>query len=234
MNHDAELAALKAQVQSLEQLQDLLLYTVTHELRTPVMTIMGFADLTLNDVKAQASTTQLLPSLERIRAAAERQGQMIHDLQRIATIAKQPLQRGQVNFGDLLRELLNNQPAPAVQISACSPALADSKLMKIALESLLKIASKLAERATGTVIEFAEQQGEKFVVYTFRIGGTGFDLGADQSLSGMFRRLQAGNEYAGAGIALLEVIMIIQRHAGTVWISTTPDMEVAVNFTVQW
>ena len=59
MNQDAELAALRAQVQSLEQLQDLLLYTVTHELRTPVMTIMGFADLMLNDITSQQNSIQL-------------------------------------------------------------------------------------------------------------------------------------------------------------------------------
>jgi len=232
MNQDAELAALRAQVQSLEQLQDLLLYTVTHELRTPVMTIMGFADLMLNDITSQQNSIQLQTSLERIRTAAERQGQMIHDLQRIATLARRPLQRDLVNLGESMRELVNSQSALVVQINPCSAVLADPVVMRIALECLLKIATKLLERAAATAIEFAEHLQTNLVTYTLRISGTGLDLDTEQTLLPMFRRLQAGSEYAGAGIALLEATMIIQRHGGTLWISNHPNMELAVNFTL--
>jgi light-regulated signal transduction histidine kinase (bacteriophytochrome) len=232
MNQTAELADLQAQVQSLTQQQELLLYMVTHELRTPVMTILGFADLMLNDLRDQPDTAQLQSSLERIRSAAERQSQMIQDLQQLATLVRQPLKPQQVDMGQLLRELLNHPTAPAVHIHHCSRVFADSDLMKVALESLLKIATKLTARNADTVIEFAERPHESTVAYALRISGTGLDLGTDQSLLAMFRRLQAGNEFAGAGTALLVAIMIIHRHGGNLWVATTPGIETLVYFTV--
>ncbi len=102
-------------------------------------------------------------------------------------------------------------PIISIAISPSPDTHCDTETIKVALNLLLSNALKLASSANTPVIEFGmETQMDTTVFYT-RNNGTGFDLGEDSSLLSMFRRLQAGTEFAGAGIALLTATIIVQR-----------------------
>src|SRR5438128_3693238 len=111
MNHADNTADLRTRIELLEQLQEMLLYMITHELRTPVMTIMGFSDLLLNDWQQGDSQhgidmLQSRQHLERIRVAAQRQSGIVQGLQQIAYLQRQPLQHDLTNLSDLARTQL--------------------------------------------------------------------------------------------------------------------------------
>ena len=235
MNHDAELAVLRAQVEALQQEQELLLYTATHDLRTPVMTILGFADMLLSDWQQDGENQpQGRQYLERIRSAAHRQSNMIQDLQRIAQLQSQTLQPQMLDLSAMaaaqLNTLIDARSNIAVNIAASPHLRGDLEIIQVALNALLSNALRLAASAQSPAIAFgAELQKDESVFYV-RNNGNGFDLGQDQTLLGLFRRLQAGTEFAGAGIALLTATLIIHRHGGRLWIDSQPDHGTTIYF----
>src|SRR3954462_8045345 len=105
MNNADDVTAVPAQLAFMEQLQEMLLFMVTHELRTPVMTIMGFADILLSDWQNGPGIAQ--PHLERIRPAGQRQNTIIKGLKQIAYLQRQPVGLPSTNLGELVRTLLH-------------------------------------------------------------------------------------------------------------------------------
>jgi len=234
MNNADDTAALRTKNDLLEQLQEMLLYMITHELRTPVMTIMGFSDLLLNDWQHSdgqrgIDVPQSRQHIERIRAAAQRQNSIVQGLQQIAYLQRQPLQRSVIDVGDLVRaqlaELLPAQHNFINHVNNVASIHADATLMSTALHALLSILIMLAKASPQPAIEF----GMNDRGYYLRADSHGFNLGAEPTLMLMIRHLQSGTDFAGAGINLLVATAIIYRHGGNLWVSTD-DRVVTVCF----
>ena len=89
---------------------------------------------------------------------------------------------------------------------------------------------RLSKSASTPKIEFNVGFSETHPVFYIRNNGTGFDLGSDQTLPALFRRLQAGNEFGDAGMDLLCAAIIIHRHGGKIWITTSRESGTIVFF----
>lgn len=233
--NDAELNALVARIESLEQQQELLLYAVTHDLRTPVMTILGFADLMLADWQNHSSLQpQSHQHLERIRSAAHRQSQMIQDLQKIAQLQRSSLQPQIADLSNLVQEqlhaLINPGSGVIININPASSIRCDVETMKVALNALLSNALKLSASTERPTIDFGLDPQSGPGCFYVRSNGSGFGLDKDQSLLSLFRQLQSRAELAGAGIALLTAAVIIHNHGGKLWVSSQTDSGVTVHF----
>ena len=236
MNDVAELTALRAQIESLERQQELLLYIVTHDLRSPVMAILGFAEMLLADSQGDAPQTQSHKYLEHIRNSARRQTQVIQDLQQIAQLQQQPLQRQTVDLTALVRtifdSLVSGDSGIAIQIATTRAVQCDAELLRTALHSLITITLKLAESVAAPALEFGADIREEELTLWNRTNTTGFDLGADHSLLALFRHLQVRAELGDTGLGLLSAAVIIHRHGGRMWLSTASDQRICIYFTL--
>lgn len=230
---------LRSQLVSLEELQELLLYIVTHDLRSPVMTILGFADLLTADWQNHSGTpSQLQEYIERIRSAAYRQGQIVDELQRIVTLVPQSIPLELTDLSKLVQEmtitLRGVHPNVEFNINPNCQARCDTTSMTPALQALLSNAAKLASSSPTPQVVFGNGQAPFSDQHCFQIqsNGTGFELGPDQRLLGFFRCLQSDGNLAGAGLALLQAAFVIHRHGGKLWIKSDPLHGTILNFTV--
>jgi len=234
--NDAESNALRERIESLEQQQELLLYTVTHDLRTPVMTVLGFADLLLADWQNHAHPPQSRQYLERIRSAAHRQSQMIQDLQTLAQLPQEALPTQLVDLSDVARErlraMMNADSNVIVNIHPTSSIICDATSIQIVLNALMANALKLSGVAQQPMIEFGAAPDDAQRCFYVRSNGSGFDLGPDQSLLTLFRRLQSSADLAGSGIALLTAFMMIYQQRGKLWINTNPEHGTTIYFSL--
>lgn len=241
----ARIAALELQLTAHEQLQQLLLYTTSHDLRTPVMTVLGFTDMLLADIQDSPSNNQpgnhagnhqSRQYLERIRGAAQRQILLIEDLQRVSHLNRQPLKIAPTDLSAVAEQYFQALPdtvkltSLTLQIETTPPTNCDAEMTSAALQALLSNAIKLASNAATPQITFGANTQNSRTVFFVRDNGAGFDFGSDHSLLNIYRHLQAHHDSAGTGMALLTAIVIMQRHGGSLWVESMAGAGTSVYF----
>jgi PAS domain S-box-containing protein len=208
-------------------------YSVSHDLRAPLRSIDGFA-LALVEDHGGALAPEARQYLEIVRAESQRMGQIIDDLLGLARITRSPLERVEVDVTALGREIVEGlrrrQPDRdvAVSIEPAMTAVADTKLLRIALENLIGNAWKFTGRAAAPRIELGTAETDGGREFFIRDNGAGFDSLEAANLFQPFQRLHASSEFEGHGIGLATVHRIIKRHGGLIWAQSRPGEQGAV------
>jgi PAS domain S-box-containing protein len=196
--------------------------SVSHDLRTPLRAVDGFAAVLLEDHAAELSPPAR-QYLERIRAASRRMGELIDELLTLSRVAQTALNREPVDLSQLARaiaaELQQAQPRREVTVEVADGLIADADpaLMRVVLENLLGNAWKYTGRHPQARIAFDRVVQGGAPVFLIRDDGAGFDMSAANRLFEPFQRLHDPAEFDGTGIGLATVQRIIRRHGGRVW-----------------
>lgn len=197
-------------------------YSVSHDLRTPLRSINGYASLLVEDLGERLGAAGR-GHLDRIRQAASRMGQLIDALLSLSRVNRAELHHGWVDMSALahtvLAELQSNEPQRRVRWSV-APGLrawGDAGLLQVVLENLLGNAWKYTRHGEAAEIRFealdAPEGGNAFIVID---NGAGFDMRYAAQLFEPFKRLHAPSEFEGTGVGLATVQRVIERHGG--WI----------------
>jgi PAS domain S-box-containing protein len=245
---EAELMALNAQLEDRVARRTVALdhanrelesfsYSVSHDLRTPLRHINGFAALLLKANKDKLDAVSV-DHLQRIGAASERMGRLIADLLELSRVSRQELNKQDIDLstmaGEVIDSLVQAHPERQVRITLASGMRAhgDPGLLRIVLENLLGNAWKFTARADrpGIEVGLEERQGEP--AYCVRDNGAGFDMKYAGKLFGAFQRLHAAAEFEGTGIGLSIVQRIVARHGGRIAAEGEPGKGAAFYFTL--
>jgi light-regulated signal transduction histidine kinase (bacteriophytochrome) len=238
MTHTQDPDNLQSQLFSLEELQELLLYIVTHDLRSPVMTILGFADLLAADSHREPDKLINREYIERIRAAAYRQSQIIEELQQLVRLAPNSITLESTDLSVIAQEqikvLQSKYENTQFEIQPDCQVKCDAVLMRSALSAFLSNASILASTSSAPTVKFEIEQDPFSGQRGFRVqsNGRGFDLGADHRLLVFFRCLQSEPSLTGTGLALMQSAFIIHRHGGRLWINSDPQLGTTLSFSI--
>jgi PAS domain S-box-containing protein len=212
---NTELAASNQELKSFS-------YSVSHDLRAPLRAIDGFSQALEEDYGDRLDDTGR-DFLRRVRAAAQRMGELIDDLLTLSRVVRRDMHREAVDLGALVRgvaaQLQAGEPAQRKQlvIQDGLEARGDAPLLRIALENLLDNAWKYTGGKDPARIEFGATQADGERVYYVRDNGVGFDMRYADKLFGAFQRLHNTGEFEGTGIGLAIVQRIVQRHGGRIW-----------------
>jgi PAS domain S-box-containing protein len=203
-------------------------YTVSHDLRTPLVTIEGFAQRLARELGATANETAR-HCIDRISRAAQHMGRLVEGLLALSQVDRQSLKMQEVDLGAMSREILEmlqrQQPerSATVTIAPGLRARGDSRLVTSLLDNLLGNAWKFTASEAHTEISVgtaAESPGE--TVFFVKDNGAGFDMAHATRLFSAFERLHRPDEFAGLGIGLATVQRIVQRHGGRAWAESEP------------
>jgi signal transduction histidine kinase len=211
-------------------------YSVSHDLRAPLRAIDGFS-LVIEEDYAQALDAEGRNYLARMRAAAQRMGELIDDLLELARTSHRALQPVEADLGALavesFKHLAHQEPQRQVECVVADGLAAhvDVALMRIALDNLLGNAWKYSARNPDARIEFGARAENGETVYYVCDNGTGFDMRYADKLFKPFHRLH-GSDFPGAGIGLALVQRIVQRHGGRIWAKSAPGMGACFHFTL--
>jgi signal transduction histidine kinase len=219
-------AALRAATAELESV----LYSVSHDLRSPMRHIGGFAQLLLED-----GGPSLDPAAQhyarRISEGAARLAGMVDDLVQFSRVSRQDMMRREVNLGTLVEDLVGHFQAEAAvegrvldwQVAELPTVEGDPALMRIALEQLLANAVKFTRPRERATIRIRAVRSEEQDGIAVEDNGVGFRMAYAGKLFGLFQRLHRAEEFEGNGAGLALVQRIAQRHGGRVWAESEVD-----------
>jgi light-regulated signal transduction histidine kinase (bacteriophytochrome) len=196
-------------------------YSVSHDLRAPLRALRGFTEVLL-EVHAAQLDNRGQDYLRRACAASFQMERLIEDLLKLAQVSRAELQTDEVNLsslaGDIASELASSDATRTTQFviaSDCS-ARGDPRLIRLALDNLLRNSWKFSSKRSEARIEFGKIGGEEPAFFV-RDNGAGFDMAYAKRLFGVFQRLHATSEFPGTGVGLATVQRIITRHGGRAW-----------------
>jgi PAS domain S-box-containing protein len=196
-------------------------YSVSHDLRTPLRSIHGFATLLEEECKDLPGEGPVF--LKRIQDAAARMGTLITDLLSMAHHSRALVQHQRVDLSglarDIVEELEGSDPERRVRwvIEEGLSAMADPILMRAVLQNLLANAWKYARHADPAHIRFSRSRHADGVQeFCVRDNGAGFDMAFVEQLFQPFKRLHTNQQFEGSGVGLATVLRVVQRHGGSV------------------
>jgi PAS domain S-box-containing protein len=217
-------AALRAATMELETL----LYSISHDLRTPVRHISGFAELLLQDGAASLDPGARHYA-DRIAQGAGRLGGMLDDLVLLSRLGRQDILRRPVDFALLVEDVVGLLQAEAGDrvidwVVEPLPMLeCDTSLARIAMLNLLENAVKFTRTRGRASIRVRTVRVEGQDAIAVQDNGVGFKMAHAGKLFGLFQRLHRSDEFEGDGAGLAFVQRIAQRHGGRVWAESEVD-----------
>jgi two-component system sensor histidine kinase/response regulator len=212
-------------------------YSVSHDLRGPLTTLHGFADLLLEKYGA-ALGEQPRNYLHRINEAATRMSCLIDDLLKLAKVKRQQLNLCEVDLGPLVeevrRELETETASRKIEwrVGNLPSIRCDRGLMKQVLTNLISNAIKYTRPRDTAIIEVRDViiDGESAILV--RDNGVGFDWQHAEKLFTPFQRFHRTEEFEGSGIGLATVQRIVEKHKGRIWAHSEPQKGSTFYFTV--
>jgi len=212
-------------------------YSVSHDLRAPLRALDGFSLALLEDNGEQLDDTGK-DHLTRVRAAAQRMGQLIDDLLMLSRVSRREMVREKVDLSALARDILADlreaQPERVVDADVADDLVAsgDPALLRIVLQNLLMNAWKFTSRRPEAHIEVGVERHDAGAAYFVRDDGAGFDATYVDKLFTPFQRLHVAEEFPGTGIGLATVARIVRRHGGSVSAEGAVDCGATFYFTL--
>lgn len=212
--------------------------SAAHDLRTPLRTITGFADVLL-DPRTSLSGAEAQRHVRMIREGSGQMSRLIEDLLNFSRLGRQAIVRRTVDIEALCREIFEELTAgPDVrridlQLQQLPPVHGDPSLLRVVFVNLLSNALKYTRPCAGAVIEVGIRKDTptQAPVYFVRDNGVGFDMRDAGKLFGVFQRLHHAHEFEGTGVGLATVRRIIDRHGGRIWAEATPQAGATFFFT---
>ena len=212
-------------------------YSVSHDLRAPLRSVGGLSAMLVED-HADELGPDARGLLGRIRAAAERMGELIDDLLGLARISRAEIRREDVDLGAIAARVASDlreaDPGRSVEFHIAEDlrASGDPRLLRVVLENLLGNAWKFTRDEPAAVVEFGARGGNGTTEFYVADNGAGFDMAYVDKLFAPFQRLHHVDEFEGTGIGLATVQRIIRRHGGEVRAEGAVDDGATMSFTI--
>lgn len=201
-------------------------YSVAHDLRAPLRTMSGFAQLMRLDLE-EGETGKLTDHVDRIVTGTQRMGALIDGLLRVARVSREVPVPEEVDLGRMIEEVLTEQQARAqarVQVGALPVVRADAAMMLQAWTNLISNAVKYSAKTAEPAIAIDCERVADEIVIRVRDNGAGFNPAEAHLLFGVFQRLHSAREFEGTGVGLAIVRRIIERHGGHVQAEGRPGV----------
>jgi signal transduction histidine kinase len=212
-------------------------YSVSHDLRGPLEVISGFSHILLEEYGNKIDPAAR-DYVTHISSATQRMAELIDDLLNLSRVSTTGMHRESVDLAAIANsiadQLRRREPARKVEfvVHDCPKIEGDARLLRIALENLLRNSWKYSSNRETARIEFGCEQRVRSLAFYVRDNGAGFDPKYADRLFKPFQRLHSMSEFPGTGIGLATVQRIIARHGGEVWAEGEVDKGATFYFTI--
>ncbi|MBD0266635.1 MAG: response regulator [Tolypothrix sp. Co-bin9] len=204
-------------------------YSVSHDLRAPLRSIQGFAQVLQEDYTNELDATGI-NYLQRIQSATKQLDRLIQDLLQYSQISRAKLQLEPVNLSAVIAEALSQLNAELRQTNAQVTVVEPlpvvwgnhSVLLQVMVNLVLNAIKFIDANIKPQVRIWAETQ-PKFVRLWVQDNGIGIPPEKHKQIFRVFERLHGEETYPGTGVGLAIVRKAVERMGGKVGVESQVD-----------
>jgi len=212
-------------------------YSISHDLRTPLRAIDGFANFLLEDygTKLDAEGNRLLGVIIK---NANKMGFLIDDLLAFSRLGRQEIQKSTIDMHAMAQSVYEDITSDIIKgnIEFClhhiPETFGDPAIVRQIWVNLIGNAIKYSSKKPIRKIEIGYSYVDGENIYSVTDNGAGFDMAYYDKLFGVFQRLHTIKDFDGTGIGLAIVKLIVVRHKGRVWAEGTVGEGAVFYFTL--
>ncbi|GGR40065.1 GAF domain-containing protein [Deinococcus ruber] len=212
-------------------------YSASHDLRTPVRHVMGFAELAEKALE-KAPNERVGQHLKVIKQAALRMTDLIDSMLVLSRSGRQEVNVRSVDLNRLVVQGCRDAAAEFEshpirwQIGDLPHVQGDLQLLQQVITNLLSNAVKYSAKREVSEVKVNCEAHETEWYISVEDNGVGFDPRYAQKLFGIFQRLHTEKEFKGTGVGLATVKRIVQKHRGRVFAESDGRTGATFSFTL--
>ena len=214
-------AALEQANQELESFS----YTVSHDLRSPLRSMVGFAGLLTENMKERLDDENRA-YLARIDASGNKMSRLIDGVLDYSRLSRSALVRNDTDLDALVKdvtgELRERYPAAEIVQGPLGHAKADPTMLRQIFHNLIDNGLKYSSKNPQARVEIGARRVDTSVEYHVRDNGIGFDMKYAEHLFKLFTRLHSDADFESTGAGLAIVKRLVERHGGAIRAEAQP------------
>ena len=196
-------------------------YTISHDLRTPLRAVDGFARILLAEHWDQLSEEgRRVGSI--IRDNAQNMGRLIDDLLAFSRISRFEVKKQDIDMKELAAAVFDQLTTEeqkqkiAFILHPLETVPGDPAMMRQVLVNIISNAIKFSAFREKPEIEISCMKKNEMVEFCVRDNGSGFNMEYSGQLFRVFQRLHNPAEYEGTGVGLAIAQRLLEKHNGTI------------------
>jgi PAS domain S-box-containing protein len=213
-------------------------YTVSHDLKSPLITIKGFLGFVREDAKA-GDIVRLEKDIQRINDATEKMQQLLSDLLELSRVGRINNTPVQILTNELIAEVVEllqgriSAGKISVHIADDLPSIyGDRPRIFEVFQNLIDNAAKFMGDQPEPRIDIGVQgEFNGAPIFFVRDNGIGIAAQFKDRIFGLFDKLNAESEGTGIGLALVK--RIVEFHGGRIWVESQVGMGTSFYFVFQ-
>ncbi len=211
-------------------------YSVSHDLRTPLRAINGYAKMLRtnfgSDLNEEANRL-----INNIANNSVKMGRLIDDLLHFSRVGRREIVKVNLPMQILVEQICKEYHQEfgdnvVLRINQLLDSEGDSMAIKQVWVNLISNAVKYSRLKNPAIVEISSIADKENIIYSIKDNGAGFDMRYVKKLFGVFQRLHSDDEFEGTGVGLALVQRIIVKHGGTVWAKGIVNQGAEFSFTL--
>ena len=200
-------------------------YTISHELKTPIVTIKGFLGSIEKDLQDQ-KYERAQEDFRRVSNATDKMQETLFDLLELARIGHVTNHPEDIALSELAQEALKeadrqlhiHSRSISVNIAPDLPVVfGDRTRLREVFENLITNAVNYMGEQKSPRIEIGMRNGKELIFFV-QDNGIGIEPEYHEKVFGLFEKLDPASEGTGVGLALIK--RIIEMHGGKIWVKS--------------
>lgn len=206
--------------------QESFAYSISHDLRAPLLTISTFSKVLAEDV-GELSSAESIDIVHRIRRAACRMDDLLQNMLEYSRVSRAQTRLEEVPLAEIVKDVLVQHQGvikerqARIEVQEPLPSAGGARpLLSQVLSNLLTNALKYTPPDRQPVVRIGARETERTVVLRVEDEGIGIAPEHQERIFRMFERLHGVSEYPGTGIGLALVRRAAERMRGRVWVES--------------
>ena len=233
----ADLEESNKRLQHLNHELEAFSHSVSHDLKSPLRAINGFANFLKQDyfekldVRGQRFMDNIITNTETMTL-------LIDGLLRLSKTGRKQLKKVTFDPVPVIHSVFFEQKfhfnleQAVLEMDELPQIHADYTLFKQLITNLLSNALKYSSKEKVPMVHIGYKKDNKMHTFWVRDNGVGFDPENSKKMFDSFQRLHSQKDFEGTGIGLAIVQRIVRRHGGEVWAEGTVGKGAKISFTL--
>jgi len=235
-NHERRslLKALETKNDELERFT----YTVSHDLRSPLVTIQGFVEMLQIDLE-QNEKEKMVSDLQYIANSATKMDALLKETLQLSRIGRVTNPPEEVPFGEFAKEALE-QTTEQIKSSGVEVSVAKDfptvrvdriRIVEVLVNLIVNSINYMGDQPQPKIDLGYRVEGEsKETVFFVKDNGIGIDPSQHDKVFELFYKADSSSKGTGAGLAIVK--RIIEVHNGRIWIESEKGKGCTICFTL--